>query len=353
MFTHSFARMLQRLWNAPRRLIPTRRFRSIHGTLYLETLEDRTLLSGFYTYDVIAQSGQAGLSGVLPGASINDYGKVAFVGQYQDAQGNPAGEGIFVGNGSTLNDITFSSYANPNRIYGPEVQINNSDEVVAVDRYTSGGTQWRLRTWNADGQTNSFGNTWYTYANASSPTQAGYDFDSLASFVSLTDNGNVAYAAFDYQANQWELRLQNDALPDPLDVPALTLPAPQSLHPMAADGAGNLADVVVRDGNTATSPIVLYGNVPGGAFFSVPIANAGSPYRFSALGASPGISDDGQIVVFYGVDADGPGIFASVNTTSQGRQIVRVARHPRTAPSARSIRTRASASTPPRRARGP
>ena len=29
--------------------------------------------------------------------------------------------------------------------------------------------------------------------------------------------------------------------------------------------------------------------------------------------------------MFYGVDASGPGIFASVNTSSQGRQIVRIA----------------------------
>ena len=279
--------------------------------------------SGFYTdVQLIAKTGQANLTGILADASINNNGEVAFVGQYANG-----GEGIFCWNGSSLNDISFSTYqANPNRLYGPGVQINDQDEVVAVDRYSyGGGTQWNLRTWNADGQTNSFGNTWYTYANASSPPGQGYDFNALGGFVSLTNNGNVAYSDFNYAANQWELRLQKDALPDPLDVPAVTLPAPQSLRPMAADGASGLGYVVVRDGNTATSPIVLYGNVPGGAFFSVPIANAGSPYRFSALGQSPGISSDGRIVVFYGVDADGPGIFASVNSNSDGRQIVRIA----------------------------
>jgi hypothetical protein len=293
----------------------------------LERLEDRTLLSsGFYNYDIIAQTGKAGLSGILQDSSINDLGKVAFVGQYQDGSGNLAGEGIFVGDGSSLNDITFGSYAaDPNRTFGPAVQINNNDFVAAVDRYSPGDTQWRLRTWNADGKTNANGTTWVTYAIAGSPPVSGYNFDSIASAVSLSNNGNIAYAAFSYAANQWQLRMQNDPLPDSLDVPAAELTAPQSLRPMAASGAGNLGYMVVRDGSTATSPIVLYGNVLGGAIFSVPIANTGSPYRFSALGQSPGISDDGRVVVFYGVDSDGPGIFASVSTASHGRQLVRIA----------------------------
>lgn len=302
---------------------PAQRYRR----LGLERLEDRTLLSGFYNYDVIAQTGKAGLSGILQGASINDAGKVAFVGQYQDASGDPAGEGIFVGDGSSLSDITFSSYpTDPNRTFGAGVKINKNDEVAAVDRYSfGGGSVWNLRTWNADGKAYPSGNTWYSYATASSPPTAGYDFDALAGSVGLSNNDNVAYAAFDYKANQWQLRLQNDSLPDPLDVPAVKLNAPQSLRPMAADGAGSLGLVVLRDGSTQTSPIVLYGDVPGGEFYSVPIAQAGTPYRFSALGQSPGISADGQIVVFYGVDASGPGIFASVNTASHGRQIERIA----------------------------
>jgi hypothetical protein len=284
-------------------------------------LEDRRLLSAFYNFDVIARTGQFGLTGILPGASINDNGVVAFVGQYSD------GEGIFKGDGSTPININPTFSHDPSRTFGSGVQINNGDQVVAVDRRSNTGrtTTWDLRTWDADGHTNALGNTWYRYANASTPPIAGYDFDALAGSVSLSNNGNLAYVAFDYQSNQWQLRLQHDALPDPLDVPAVTLTAPQSLRPMAANGAGGLGFVVVRNGSSPTSPVVLYGNVPGGAFFSVPIANAGSPYRFSALGQSPGISDDGQIVVFYGVDASGPGIFASVNTTSLGRQIVRVA----------------------------
>jgi hypothetical protein len=295
-----------------------------------EQLEDRTLLSAFYTLDLIAKTGQAGLSSILQDASINDAGKVAFVGQYQDKNQNPAGEGVFVGDGSSLNDITFTTDpTDPNRTFGPAVQINNSDQVAVVDRYTDGGnTEWRLRTWDADGHINSFGNYFYPYATASSPPIYGYNFDALAGSVSLSNNGYVAYEAFDYKTNQWQLRLQNDTLPDPLDLPATTLNAPQSLRPMAANSSGplNLQYVVVRNGSTSSSPIVLYQNVArGGAPFPVTIASAGSPNRFSALGQSPGISDDGQIVVFYGVDASGPGIFASVNTASHGRQIVRIA----------------------------
>jgi hypothetical protein len=284
-----------------------------------EQLEDRTLLSTFYNLDVIAETGQAGLTGILQDVSINDKGKVAFVGKYSD------GEGILVGDGSSLTNINPSFSHDSSRTFGPAVQINNSDQVAAVDRDAVNGTESRLRTWDADGNVNSFGNTYLVYADASVPPNGLADFDGLSSLVSLSNNGNIAYAAFDYGSNSWQLRLQNDVLPDPLDVPAGTLPAPQSLRPMAANGAGSLGYVVVRDGNTPTSPIMLYGNLPGGAFFGVPIAGAGTASRFSALGQSPGISSDGRIVVFYGVDASGPGIFASVSTSSQGRQIVRIA----------------------------
>jgi hypothetical protein len=306
--------------NKPARRHTSNRALRNTSPLRLELLEDRTVLTGFYNYDVIAKTGQ-GISGILPEASINDAGKVAFVGQYQDANQNPAGEGVFVGDGNSLKDISFTNLpASPNRSYGAGVQINNSNDIATVDRYSFGGTtQWRLRTWNADSQ------SFTIYATASSPPSAGFDFDALAGSVSLSNNGNLAYASFDYQASRWQLRLQNDVLPNALDVPAATLDAPQALRPMAADGTDSRGLFVVRKGNTSTSPINLYGKLPGGGFSSTTIASTGVPNRFSALGQSPGISDDGQVVVFYGVDGSGEGIFASVNTQSHGRQIVRIA----------------------------
>ena len=45
---------------------------------------------------------------------------------------------------------------------------------------------------------------------------------------------------------------------------------------------------------------------------------------FTRIGSQPGISDDGQIVAFYGERSDGKGIFANVKTTS-GRKLVRIA----------------------------
>jgi len=100
-------------------------------------------------------------------------------------------------------------------------------------------------------------------------------------------------------------------------------------------------NVVVRAGNLATSPIRLYNHTLTTA---TDIATV-SPTTFSALGQSPGISDDGAVIVFYGVlNADpgtnppnpnynqtlqttaGPGIFANYEIGVGVRRTVRIAR---------------------------
>jgi hypothetical protein len=75
---------------------------------------------------------------------------------------------------------------------------------------------------------------------------------------------------------------------DPLPTPALT--APQALRAQIDQNG----DVVVQAGNSATSPIMLF-DTNGDA---TPIATVSGASDFSAPGRSPGISADGQIVVF-------------------------------------------------------
>src|SRR5579872_4535575 len=59
-------------------------------------------------------------------------------------------------------------------------------------------------------------------------------------------------------------------------------------------------------------------------FFTRCTVIAGSP-NFTAVGEAPGVSDDGSVVVFYGENAQGPGIFASVATPSGSWTLVTVA----------------------------
>ena len=94
-----------------------------------ERLERRVCLTSTYSFAVIAQTGQQGLVGLGSGASINDNGQVAFVGQLADGS-----NGIFVGSDpNALNDVT-ASLQSPTRLYQPTVQINNSGQIAAVDR---------------------------------------------------------------------------------------------------------------------------------------------------------------------------------------------------------------------------
>ena len=81
----------------------------------VERLEHRICLST-YDYTVIAQTGDQGLVSLGNGASINDSGQVAFVGNFADGS-----NGIFVGNGSTpseFNDVT-ENVQSPTRFTNP------------------------------------------------------------------------------------------------------------------------------------------------------------------------------------------------------------------------------------------
>ena len=99
----------------------------------LEALEKRLCPSVYYDFNVIAQVGQAGLTNIEQGASINDSGKVAFVGDMSK------GQGIFVGDGTSLTNID-AGFVSTTRMLGTELQINNSNQVAVGDRLNGGGS---------------------------------------------------------------------------------------------------------------------------------------------------------------------------------------------------------------------
>src|SRR5262245_38753248 len=84
--------------------------------------------SSYYSHTIIAKTGQAGLTGMGDMPSINDNGRVAFVGQVSGH------EGIFVGDGINLGNITPDFSNETGRFFGRAVQINNNNQVVGYDR---------------------------------------------------------------------------------------------------------------------------------------------------------------------------------------------------------------------------
>jgi hypothetical protein len=89
----------------------------------------------FYKYDIIAKAGDLGIQKLENRPSINDLGQVALVGDFDtNVFGSNA---VFVGDGSTpLKQI--SSTTESSRAFGTAVQINNSGQVIANWRYTTG-----------------------------------------------------------------------------------------------------------------------------------------------------------------------------------------------------------------------
>jgi hypothetical protein len=192
------------------------------------------------------------------------------------------------------------------------VQLNNSEQIAAVDRVSGSPPSFLLRTWNA----NSPGT--FTLI-ARSPSTA---FQIVYSDPGLSNSSNVVFSASDPSFN--DLLATPNAAKNP---PYNELPMSVPLRPQIADNG----TVVVREGNTTTSPIVLLDNNLDSAT-AVTIASTAS---FNSLGESPGISRDGVVVAFAGdmnttgasqwKTNPGPGIFAAIIQKGALYKIVRVA----------------------------
>lgn len=265
-----------------------------------EQLEDRVCPSVVYEFDAIAQSGVAGLVRLGNGPSINDAGQVALIG------GLTEGDDVFVGDGSTLRNI--SNLANSLETFREAVQINNTGQVVAVHRrngivYVDPllGTvfeppRYRLRIYDAS-STNSF----QELLRAGVP---GDPYKVIFDRAVLNNSQEVAFVASDTQTT---------FLFNGPDTVLDSIAAPQAFLGLMTSDDGR---VVARAGRDNTDPIVLFD--PG---FSFPIIIASFP-DFTSLGSAPGISDDGSVITFSGdlsvaaAEAmgitPGPGIFASI-----------------------------------------
>jgi VCBS repeat-containing protein len=259
-------------------------------------------MSDFYKYKTIAKEGVQGIQDLGNRTSINDAGTVAFTGDLDTSVFG--GNAVFVGDGFSLSNIAPAS-VDSRRRFGTSVEINNAGQVIAGFRQSFGGSQIRL----------------FDSKNTNSYEIIARGDGSLSEFFatfigSVNNSGKSVFTAIDRNFTD-DLLVTASEPPSPF-FNELVLPSTvrlATLKPMIAD----TGDVVVKFGNQANSPILLFDND-----LNV-IDTIASSSNFTKIGQSPGISDDGQIVVFYGEkNSVEKGIFASIKLGAS-RELVKIA----------------------------
>jgi len=248
--------------------------------------------SVFYEFDVVAMTGQAGLTGIEGAPSINDFGRVAFVGDFGDSEGvfvHDPGDwpaqprNIAPGWGSF--DIT------------PGVQINNANRVIG--HYRGPGFHNRVGIWDSNAE-----DSFETVATGYFDLPAA-DFDVTFPWPSINNNGAAAFSAGLWEGNQLNIYLLRPGSCD-YPVPNFCGVTPggtvlSGIQPLIADDAGT----VLRFGSfeDSTAPIRVY-STDLSTYTTV-----ASLSDFTTLGRRPGISDDGKVIAFAADRGNGPGIF--------------------------------------------
>jgi GH25 family lysozyme M1 (1,4-beta-N-acetylmuramidase) len=249
--------------------------------LLLPLQPSRTYGAGPYQYTIVATSGQAGISALLSGPSINNRGLCAFTAQVA------GGQSVYVGDGSAdptdINDLVSSS-----RTFSSYLQINDDGVVVTED--TVPGPYTTIRAYIPNPR---YG--WVIVADANTTN--------FVATPAIDNVGQVAYLGFDFESG-YHLYSTNLSRRESFYEADL---GNNLYRPMIADSGA----VVGKLGSATTSgSIVVFDGTLGGP---VDVATAGSGEPFTSLDSLPGISQDGQVVAFSGVDASGqPGIFIVV-----------------------------------------
>jgi hypothetical protein len=254
----------------------------------------------FYQYEIVAQTGESVQVGQIQGQltgfgvapSINENGNVAFDGQVSN-NSQSLGDTLFMGTAGSSALTAVSLVLSPNISFDDAVQINDTNQIVSVREVQ--GPSYHLDVWD--------GNNPGTFTDVA---DSGEEYAAILTYPGINSSNTVFFNAFDQKFN-----LLLAAAP-PLKNQSLK-PAQPEIRPMISDANS----IVLRDGNTDQSPIVMYAFNNGKFSKQVTIADT---TEFSLLGRSPGISRDGSVVVFAGDltasgrwDMDtGPGIFAAV-----------------------------------------
>ncbi len=246
----------------------------------------------FYEYYTVAST-QPGIFSALGEPSINDYGLCAFMGQ------TSIGQTIWTSDGNMhpLVDINPGS-GNPGTVFfDQQMQINTNNQVVARDSIS--GTSSNVRIWNANA-TDSF--TYLARAGSGQP------FNGTFGAPSINKSGGAVLAVI--SGSQTELVEFAGGVKNTFGINTGT---PQPV--IATNGS---MVITTTNRGTGLNQVILFQN----SFSSQTTIADGT--NFSYLDTAPGLSPDGNVVVFQGTltaagatnlgTTAGPGIFAAVNT---------------------------------------
>jgi beta-lactam-binding protein with PASTA domain len=281
--------------------------------------------SVFYRFDVVAQTGVANFTSFGNGPSINDAGKVAFVGRVS------GGESVYHWTPvAGVSDIA-SNFFSPNRSFGEAVQINDNDEILTWNRLLPIGL-YEARVFRAPAANDS--SILVRGISGNLPYDLLYQYPSINNTRLLEDRANGRPGNKDGICGSGEVCVSQIAYNALRDLPNRYLGTVVQTPTDAADaGQQNeyglntslsrpmISDdgrIVVR-GRNSTDPILLF-EYP----LDPPKAIADSAAGFTALGNAPGITEDGRIVAFAGNRGNGDGIFLSMEMTGGQRRLVRI-----------------------------
>lgn len=273
--------------------------------LSLEVLEPRHLLTGF---DVVQIAREEFLR-IETGIAINDVGEIGFVAATSE------GSAVYLATGAQ--DFSRLSFPpTPNRDFGVAAAINDRSsvntetQVAARDRING---EFLLRRW--DGRANQ---EFVTIANTFDGPPIGdiAGYDAIGSFLDINDLNQVVYVGLDTDfgtVQKLDVRTKFGETAEIGSFPLFfNLPDGTTRSAALRPQISNTSEVVFQtsSGNAIAKTELCIDQ--GNCSFS---RIAGSPEGFDTVGRSPGISDDGTVIAFYGRDAAGPGIFLSVLRT--------------------------------------
>jgi len=290
--------------------------------LLFESLEQRFCLSAFYDFHVVAQTGSQ-LSKIEDFVSVNDHLQVSFVAEDVGS----GRSGVYVGDRvSSPRLVSFPSTTGPGRLYGRAASISDAadgvtHQVAARDLVIGDASSGSLlRRWASTGDVSQRVDVAASRHLFTLPEPE--DFDSLLSLMDINDHGQVVFIGLDSSSGTTIHKLRvRSSMGEAFAGNSIEIgdfPASAGLRPQIS----NTAEVVFR---SPSSQSIFKTDQRSGMFRRIAggqegfVAAAGG---LPAVGRSPGISDDGRVVVFFGnhpADNEpgdglggGQGVFASI-----------------------------------------
>jgi PKD repeat protein len=281
--------------------------------LLVEQLETRDCPSGFYDFRLVAETGGS-FTQIKDMISVNDSGTVAFVAE--NASGDDvtvAGDdpqslatvslltGFDAGGAASIND---GSNGAPGQVVTFRLRFGTAGPLSVLDRVSSTGDTGVTDRVQIAGT-----------ANLAPFLNDPETFAFFSTFNDINDKNEVVFiggSPFDLSSRLLRVRTSVDEAANGEFIDIGNFPGRPNLRPQIS----NTTEVVFR-----YLDVIFKTDQKSGKFKRV----AGAPDGFAplgdqpAVGASPGISDDGRVVVFFGNrtsppegEVAGPGIFASV-----------------------------------------